>query len=155
MKKKLFFTIAILMMISAFTTFALADDIVWHPANQTTLEWTPETTLSNGDPVPEGERLEYECFYVKQGADKEKDRVSVGQTAEAKMVFTFKSDGPFFLGIRTVRVRESDNKNLYLSDINWTDNPTATASGKKEGVEYYLPVDPPKGLKLPSEGVIN
>jgi len=107
----------------------------WLTANQVTLSWEPVATLENGEPIPEGNVIKYEVFYVPENGDKSVGFILSGETLDTKYVITFGQEGNFVLGVRATRWINEQLRGK--SKIVWTDDPAVMQDGKAHGVTFF------------------
>ncbi len=70
----------------------------------------------------------------------------VGETALITYSVTFSSEGDWVIGVRTIRVIDSNGERL-LSDINWSDV-DGLATPNPFFVRWYVAPDAPENLRL-------
>lgn len=143
MKLKLLNVDSFRMKIFIFTLGALltwgpgsAQAVDWTAANQVTIAWGAVTTLSAGEPIPEGDIINYEVFVVSETGNKEADRVSQGKTPDLQFTITFTEEGRFFVGVRALRLR--DAALIGVSTFAWSDNPVFVKDGLTFGIVFFL-----------------
>jgi len=107
----------------------------WITANQVTLAWDPVTTLENGQPIPEGNIIKYEIFYVPENGNKTLDNRLLGETLDAEYVITFTEEGNFILGVRATRWINDQLRGK--SEIIWTDDPAVMKDGTAQGIVFF------------------
>jgi len=107
----------------------------WIAANQVTLAWQPVATLENGQPIPEGNIIKYEIFYVPENGNKRVDNKLLGETLDVKYVITFTDEGSFILGVRATRWINETLRGR--SEIIWTDDPAVMKDGITQGIIFF------------------
>lgn len=139
----------IMVLLLALPLSALAQE--WHTLNQATLTWAAVTNLSNGDPIPESDIIEYRVWLSNAITDPDKvNPVEIGVTAEDVYVITLNTEGRFFVGLQTIRKRQQGAEVVVLGEsvIGWTDDPDIAINGEIFGLQYFLPPDCPRGVGL-------
>ena len=118
---------------------ALAVD-EWNIANQATMAWDPVTIMGGASPIPPGDLIEYEVYWVKAGLPKDAvDLLApIGTISETQFTYTFTEESDYILGVRAIRIPQ-DNPGLRLpSGVSWSDNYEAVFEEKTFGVRYYM-----------------
>jgi hypothetical protein len=142
MKRKVLVLTVLAFLLMAGMAFAQT----WHTANQTTFAWDAVTTLSNGDPVPVGDTIEYEVFIVNAITDPGKTSpTSLGLTTATSMLITLVDEGSYFVGAKSFR-KISDGTVVGESIIAWSDDPQYCLNGEAFGIRYFLPPSAPGGF---------
>jgi len=136
--------LCLFMFVLMFVNFSYALD--WITANQVTLAWDPVATLENGQPIPEGNIIKYEIFYVPENGNKSTDYRLLGETLDAKYVITFDQEGAFILGVRATRWINEELRGK--SEIIWTDNPAAMKDGITQGIIFFRMPGKVNGLEV-------
>jgi len=144
MRNKIFATVFVLSVFLFWHNIIFGMD--WTTANQVTVAWSPVITLANGLVVPPGDEIYYEVYSVPETGDKSIDRIFIGETNETEYVVTFAEEGYYFIGVKSVRVR--DVKKISVSGFAWSDNPAAVKNGVTFGVVYFISPGEPGGMEV-------
>ncbi len=142
--KKLILAITVFLLLVGT---AYADD--WYSANQATVRWDAVTTLTNGDPVPEGDLVTY-TLYTKSVQTGVETEVDTGVSA-IEYVFTFTNEGDYHVGIKAVRTVPAVGElpeRTFESEIGWSSDPLIAKDGNTFGVSYYVPLSRVAGLTV-------
>jgi hypothetical protein len=130
--KKIFGLIIILMLVFSVNTFA----IDWVTANEKTIGWDA-STLSNGDPVPEDNIIQYKIFLANAVTDPYKTNpVEIGTTELLEYTLTLNVEGKYLPGVQAIRI--IDGEEVSTSIIGWSDDPVICKDEKTFGIRYYL-----------------
>ena len=108
----------------------------WHTANQATVAWDAVTTLTNDDPVPEGDIVKYKVWL--KNAVTGGEPVDLAEVAELEYTITLNTEGRYFVGVSALRYSSEDIL-LNESIICWSDVIECTAEGPF-GIQYFLPL---------------
>jgi len=129
-----------------FIIIDICHPLDWTTANQVTVAWTPVITLADGSGIPPGDQILYEVYFVLETGDKNLDKIFIGETNDSEYVVTFAEEGCYFIGVRSVRVR--DVKKISVSGFAWSDNPAAVKNGVTFGVVYFIAPGEPGGMEV-------
>jgi len=111
----------------------------WHTANQATVEWDPVSILSNGDPLPAGDTVEYTVYLANAITDPNKDNPSeIATIPDTSHLITLNVEGSYFVGVKAVR-KIADGTNVGESEVAWSDDPQFVQGGETFGLRYFLP----------------
>lgn len=110
MKKLIVFLFILVMILS----FGFGQEIEY--TNQITIIWDAVTTLNNGNPIPDGDIIEYEVW-LRDGIGNE---YSIGTTSDLSFSIIVAEEGTYTAGVGTVRTINGMGEVSY-SDINWSD----------------------------------
>ena len=142
MKKQLSIAVVILLLI-----VGVAFAQTWHTATQATVEWDPVSTLSNGDPLPAGDTMEYVVYLANAITDPAKDNPSEVATITATShLITLNVEGSFFVGVKAVR-KLADATVVGESEVAWSDDPQYVQGGATFGLRYFLPPSAIKNMR--------
>lgn len=130
-------TIGLIIAIFGFTLNCEASNITWHQLNEATVAWDAVTTLTNGDPIPAGDIVEYRVYVAEPG--KKDEKVKLGETELLEFQVGAPGEGQWFAGVQAVRYRliGEDVKELGVSVIAWSDIPEFT-DNNPFGIEFYF-----------------
>lgn len=124
-KNKEVLTVILWLVLALIISYKPAHALNWTVANEKTVAWDAVTTLSNDDPIPAGDTIEYELFLVSnKSTDREADKILKGTTAALEFTYTFDTEGRWIAGIRTARIPEGLPEERTVSEILWSDDPT-------------------------------
>jgi len=136
--------LCLFMFVLMSVNFSYALD--WITANQVTLSWEPVTALENGQPIPDGNVIKYEVFYLPENGNKAGALSPLGETPDSKYVITFTEEGNFILGVRATRWINETLKGK--SRIAWTDEPAAMKNEITQGIIFYRRPGKVNGLEV-------
>lgn len=134
MKKLLGFIV--LLAIVFCTIPVLAQEVIWHNANQVTVGWDVVTQDIDGDPIT---GVTYEVLLANADTDPNKTNpVMVAETDLLEATLTM-TKGRYFVGVRAVYL---DLK----SSINWGDELEGQEDVGLIGLRFAVSPKPPRGL---------
>jgi hypothetical protein len=140
--KKFLSAIAILLI---FSGIAFAQ--TWHTTNQATVEWDSVAILSNGDPLPAGDTVEYVVYLANAVTDPDKNNPSEIATITATShLITLNVEGSYFIGVKALR-KISDGTVVGESEVAWSDDPQYCQNGETFGLRYFLPPAAPGNMR--------
>ena len=116
----------------------------WHTANQVTVAWDAVTTLSNGGPIPAGDSVKYKVWL--KNAVTGGDPTELGEITDLEYTITLNTEGKYFVGVSALRYTSEDML-LNESTISWSDVAECTGVEGLFGIQYFLPLKSPGGLK--------
>jgi len=143
-------TVCLCLIMFVFLSVCPLYAIDWITANQVTLAWAPVATLENGEPIPDGNIIKYEIFYVPDNGNKSTDYSLLGETLDAEYVITFTDEGSFILGVRATRWINEQLRGK--SEIVWTDNPDAMKEKTAQGIIFFRLPGRTKNLEIFQNG---
>lgn len=141
-------TLLLIVIISFALTLPLVYAQEWHVANQVTIGWSAVTEMQGGVAVPEDNIIEYKVYLANAITDPDKTNpVEIGIAAECMYTLTLNTEGQYFVGLRTLRMKA--NRTLIAeSVIGWTDDPATVAGGNIFGLQYFVPPMPPQNVRV-------
>jgi len=105
----------------------------WESANSRTIGWDAVTSLSNGNPIPEGDVIEYVIYT----ANEDKTNIAeMGKTTDTTFVVTLSEEGRKIVGVKTVRKRGEEI--LSESEVAWSDDPQYVSTAGTFGLKYFI-----------------
>lgn len=115
----------------------------WKTANQVTVAWDAVAQLSNNNPLPGGNTIEYEIYYAPPA----KAPLTLAATViTTQTVVTFADEGRYLIGLKSIRYDGTHTK-LSESVMVWSDDPTVCQGGVTFGVVYFLAPKNPGGMR--------
>jgi hypothetical protein len=121
----------------------------WHTANQSTIEWDAPTALSNGEPIPSDNTLNYVVYLADDDINKS-NAVEIGETTETTYTLTLNTEGKFYAGVKAQRM-DGEGTILNESVIAWSDEELYVVDNMTFGLQYFFATNPISGLR-PQEG---
>ena len=115
--------------------WASAADVVFHNANQFTLEWNAVTADADGDPLTD---VTYEVLLANAITDSNKTNPTVMPFSTTTATITLGVKGRYFVGVRSVW-------DDLRSEINWGDLPDGQTA-PVFGVRFAVPPVIPNGF---------
>lgn len=143
MKKLIYSALAIIALLA----FVLPGPVIaqsFVTANQVTVAWDAVTQLSNGDPLPATDSMEYSVYTTDAIVPDKTEGAAVWRGPELQTVITFTIEGMYWVGVRAHRIR--DGTELNQSTVAWSDNPVST-NDSPWGVQFWLPPGIVQGLR--------
>ena len=117
----------------------------WYPANARLVQWNAVTQLSNGDPVPAGDIVEYEVLTVVEGQDKS-TAVSIAVISETQYTIVFLQEGRYRIGITALRTPQGETESL-ASEISWSDDIDVCFNSETFGIKFYMLLQKVSGMR--------
>lgn len=114
----------------------------WYPTAQATYAWD-RPSLVDGSAVPANE-LKYQPYLKKEGGQPE---IYGGEISAEQVTVTFTVEGRYRCCVQAIRYPTDSNERLPTT-ISCSDQVEVVKDGIVWGVVYYVPVLPPKGLRL-------
>ena len=142
MKKKLLVLVIVAMAIVAGQVHAQ----VMYDANQVTLGWDAVTKLSNGSTIPASDTIKYQV-YTKPNSISAGQKVGAEITA-TQLLISFSAEGSYFLGVESLRYQGTTLISKGPT-ISWSDTASVCKDGIAFGVNYWLTIMSPGGLRRP------
>jgi len=144
----LIITGTVLAMILCLQGIACSQE--WHTGNETTIGWDAVTTLQNGDPIPAGSTVTYDVHLANAITDPDKEnpvKITTVPIPTLEYTITLGTEGKFFVGLSANRVVDGDI--VGVSEIKWSDDPSACEGGNTFGLMYFVPPAGPCGMRKP------
>jgi len=138
-------TISILLPILLFAGILYASTAsIWYAGGDQTFAWEAATTLANGGPIPLGDTITYNVYYVTR-YQPGSGATLMGNTANTEYVVSWIAENEYYLGVATVRLPDGESETVE-SDISWSVNPGMCRSQVTFGIRFYLSGAQPSGL---------
>ena len=119
----------------------------WITTNSSVISWDAVTAMSNGDPIPDTDIIEYVVYLSNAITDPDKSNpIEIGTIDALEYTVTLNVEGKFFVGLRTLR-KDAGGTLLGESIIGWSDDPTIVSDGHTFGIRHFLPPMVPTGLR--------
>lgn len=119
----------------------------WTVANQSTIGWDAVTKTATDGVIPPGDTVKYEIYIVKESsADKNADKIKLGETEALTYTITFNQEGRWLTGIRAARVPEVSPDDIMYSQMVWSDSTDVILVPVPFGFIYYEPPASPGGF---------
>jgi hypothetical protein len=135
---KKIFTIA-LIIISLVFAIGYSQTVIY--TNQKTVTWDLSTKLDNGQPIPVGDKIEYEVYLKNRVTSVE---ILLTTVALPPYTVTLPTEGKYLVGVRAKRTTQSE---VIYSEMNWSDNATLNPNTTFE-LRFFVPAEIPKGMKV-------
>ena len=143
MRRKKWLFVVLLVLFLAGVAFAQT----WHTTNQATVEWDAITTLSNGDPLPATDTVEYVVYLANAITDPGKTNPSeIARTTDTSQLITLNVEGQYFVGVKAIR-KIADGTEVGESEVAWSDLPQYCQNGETFGLRYFLPPAAPANMR--------
>jgi hypothetical protein len=137
-------TLAALLMVAVILCATHAMAQVWYDANQVTFAWDAVTKLADGTTIPAGNTVKYQVYSKPNSVS---TGVKVGTEITAtQLLISFSVEGSYFLGVEALRY----NGTTLISKsapITWSDVAANCQGGVAFGVNYWLSLMQPAGLR--------